>query len=305
MRSIISSVVALVTLILAVFGIGEVKDTNQFQNTIWMSAISDDAYLSELSIPGTHDTCALYEPIKPCAKCQDYTLKDQLDMGVRFIDIRGTVVGSKIYCVHGPIYQAQNFNEVLDTCYEFLSNNPSETIIMSLKEDITVGKKSFTDIAKKYIDENKEFWFMDNRIPTLGEVRGKIVLVNRFDNTCELGIQTRGWADNASFTIENDIFNINIQDYYHISSVEEEWAQAEKLLNDCKNCDALQRKDNLYINFLSGYLGTLPDQVTVAEGMNANFVKYFENAEKGCYGIILFDFVTQEYCDMVISTNFS
>lgn len=304
MRSIISSIIALITLILAVFGIGEVKDTNQFQNKIWMAAVSDSAYLSEISIPGTHDTCALYEPIEPCAKCQDYTLKDQLDMGVRFIDIRGAVLGSKIFCVHGPIYQAQNLDEVLKTCYDFLKSNPSETIIFSLKEDLTVVKKPFKDVAQEYIKKGGDMWFTENRIPTLGEVRGKIVLINRFDSSCELGIKTSGWRDNASFTIENPDFNINIQDYYQITSVEDEWAQAEKLFNDCKNCESSQRKSNMYINFLSGYLGKLPDQVTVADGMNRHFTQYFENAEKGCYGIVLFDFVTQEYCDTVISTNF-
>lgn len=304
MRSIISSIVALITLILAVFGIGGVKDTNRFQNVMWMSAISDDAYLSEISIPGTHDTCALYEPIEPCAKCQNYSLKDQLSMGVRFIDIRGALLGSTIYCVHGPIYQAQNLNEVLDICYDFLRSNPSETIIMSLKEDIEITDKSFTDAAKKYIEKDREMWFTENRIPALGEVRGKIVLLNRFDNSCELGIKTAGFADNTSFVIDNTEFKIHVQDYYQITAVEDEWEQAEKLLNECKNCPSSQRKTNMYINFLSGYLGKLPDQVTVAKGMNAHFVDYFTNAEKSCYGIILFDFVTQQYCDMLISTNF-
>ncbi|MBN2843687.1 MAG: hypothetical protein JXM68_11380, partial [Sedimentisphaerales bacterium] len=49
----------------------------------WMQDLKDTALLSQLSIPGTHDSGARFEPIGGTAKCQNLTIAEQLAIGVR------------------------------------------------------------------------------------------------------------------------------------------------------------------------------------------------------------------------------
>ena len=51
--------------------------------------MSDDTNISELSIPGTHDSASDARGCNSDAcQCQIYTLEEQLNLGVRAFDIR-------------------------------------------------------------------------------------------------------------------------------------------------------------------------------------------------------------------------
>ncbi|MCB2615736.1 phosphatidylinositol-specific phospholipase C, partial [Listeria monocytogenes] len=59
----------------------------------WMSALPDTTNLAALSIPGTHDTMSYHGDItwtltKPLAQPQTMSLYQQLEAGIRYIDIR-------------------------------------------------------------------------------------------------------------------------------------------------------------------------------------------------------------------------
>src|SRR5690606_14158510 len=65
----------------------------------WMGALPGDLRLDQLSIPGTHDTCAFYGG--PLIACQRMPLKQQLEAGIRFLDIRCKNGDDKLYIYHG------------------------------------------------------------------------------------------------------------------------------------------------------------------------------------------------------------
>lgn len=305
MTKIIASLTAMIAMLLAFLGMPSITDTDIKPNA-WMANIDDSAYISEISIPGTHDSGALYEPVQPSAKCQDYTIKDQLNMGVRFLDMRCNTSLGKFIIVHGVVYQGISFDDVLSDCYTFLKENPSETIVMSVKQ----GEESlnitsvFTKMLKEYISDNADMWYTENVLPQLGDVRGKIVLFNRYDADSELGLNCTAWPNNTMFTINNDGYNVHIQDYYSMEDTAVEWGYITELLDACYN--ETDREHNLYVNFLSGLIkkGLFPDPPVVANTINPLFTEYMNSAPKGCYGIVLFDFVTPELCDLLISKNF-
>ena len=54
----------------------------------WMGLLNGNLSLASLSIPGTHDSGASYEYWSGTAKCQDISIASQLDIGIRFLDIR-------------------------------------------------------------------------------------------------------------------------------------------------------------------------------------------------------------------------
>lgn len=55
----------------------------------WMASINQSTPLFKISIPGTHDSCALHDDNTfNYTKCQSLSLTDQLLNGIRFLDIR-------------------------------------------------------------------------------------------------------------------------------------------------------------------------------------------------------------------------
>ena len=68
----------------------------------WITPLDDDIYVSQLSIPGTHDSGTYYcEGFlgSTSGRCQQLTIPEQLKMGIRFFDIRPT--GSDLHIAHG------------------------------------------------------------------------------------------------------------------------------------------------------------------------------------------------------------
>jgi 1-phosphatidylinositol phosphodiesterase len=53
----------------------------------WMGKLRSDSPLSALSIPGTHNSPTCHTAL-PSVRCQAKSLREQLDNGVRFLDIR-------------------------------------------------------------------------------------------------------------------------------------------------------------------------------------------------------------------------
>ena len=111
------------------------RETTQKYAT-WMSRVPDERPLSQLSIPGTHDTCALRNGASfGFAKCQSWSLEDQLEAGIRFIDIRCRHVGDRFHIYHGIVDQKMTFAKVQEVCRTFLKGHPTECIVMSVKEE--------------------------------------------------------------------------------------------------------------------------------------------------------------------------
>jgi len=56
------------------------------RNPDWMGKLKDDVKLSQLSIPGTHDTMSRFGG--PIVETQTLTLANQLESGIRVFDMR-------------------------------------------------------------------------------------------------------------------------------------------------------------------------------------------------------------------------
>jgi 1-phosphatidylinositol phosphodiesterase len=126
------------------------------------------------------------------------------------IDIRLAVVDSRLLAYHGSYPQKTPFKEILSTIHVFLTSPLSsrETVVMSIKqEDFAVTPPpTFSKLVHEEIAASPggmDMWFLDNRVPKLGEVRGKILMFSRFggdgsgwDRGLEgLGIHPTAWPD--------------------------------------------------------------------------------------------------------------
>ena len=100
----------------------------------WMGDISDNARVTTLSIPGTHDSCSIDGPLG-FAKTQNLDLADQLRAGIRFLDIRLAHYQENLFAHHNAVHMGKSWADILDICSNFLSKYPTETILMSVKEE--------------------------------------------------------------------------------------------------------------------------------------------------------------------------
>src|SRR5262249_22917605 len=145
-------------------------------------------HLSDLTIPGTHDSGALHEPIANVAKCQTLTIAEQLDAGVRYLDIRLRNFQDQFLVYHGPIDQDLTFEDELATLFEFLDAHPHETVIASVKQenDPYGATLTFEQLFDRYVAQAPQRWYLGATLPMLGDVRGKLVLLRRFDRSAPL-----------------------------------------------------------------------------------------------------------------------
>lgn len=100
----------------------------------WMGDIPDDVAVTMLSIAGTHDSCCVHGPLG-LGKTQNLDLPDQLRAGIRFLDIRLAHHQDNLCVHHNVVCTEQSYTNVLTICTDFLTQYPSEIIVMSVKDE--------------------------------------------------------------------------------------------------------------------------------------------------------------------------
>ncbi|MEV6395683.1 phosphatidylinositol-specific phospholipase C [Streptomyces sp. NPDC051907] len=166
----------------------------------WMAGHGDSTPLQRLTIPGTHDSGARFGG--PWAECQNTTIAQQLNSGVRFLDVRCRVTGDSFAIHHGPAFQNMMFGDVLIACRDFLAARPSETVLMRVKQEYSSDSDAtFRRIFDTYLDVKgwRPLFRIGEGIPALGEARGKVVLLA--DNGGLPGVR---YADGALFDVQDD-----------------------------------------------------------------------------------------------------
>lgn len=155
----------------------------------------------------------------PISQCQSlFTPYDiQLRAGVRVFDVRMAVSDGKLVAHHGVMPEFRPFQEVLTIMHAFLTDpkSSSETIVMSMKQEdfASTPPTTFSQLVHDEIYNGpggRDMWFLEDRIPTLGEVRGKVIMLSRFGGDGSgwegglsgLGIHPTTWPDSSQSVFE-------------------------------------------------------------------------------------------------------
>ncbi|KZF22270.1 PLC-like phosphodiesterase [Xylona heveae TC161] len=283
----------------------------------WMKELRDETPLSALSIPGTHNSPTCHRAL-PSVRCQAVSPRKQLENGVRFFDIRvqpenpADPTKDGLILVHGvfPISLTGNkyFRDLVNVVQDFLNENPSETVILSVKRE---GTGNATDeqlgrILRDHYAGDVHHWFTAPRVPTLGEARKKIVLMRRF--VLEDGLKHEwdgaGWCINAeswAYNTPHDTSpggDVCVQDFCEVletENIDKKIEYSTQQLERAGQCvcqlppnagegevSALQagvpegEKQPLYINFLSASnfwkVGCWPEKI--AAKLNPAVIDY-------------------------------
>ncbi|KAL8929913.1 MAG: hypothetical protein Q9208_001057 [Pyrenodesmia sp. 3 TL-2023] len=303
----------------------------------WMRSLKDDTPLSALSIPGTHNSPTCHRAL-PSVRCQATSPPEQLDNGVRFFDIRvqpeSPLDPTKdgLALVHGvfpiSLTGTKYLRDLVQEVYAFLDQNPSETLIMSLKREGTgdATDAQLSRILKDHYAGDPNRWFTAPRIPYLGEARGKIVLIRRFGLDESLkhewggagwGIDAENWADNTpNATCPSG--DICVQDFYEVMeevNIEKKIQYSQEHLERAAKCVCTlpeqhgvpanpPPKQPFFINFLTASnfwkVGCWPEKI--AAKLNPAIVDYLcrkhneydgaaPQAGDGSTGIVVCDWV--------------
>ncbi|NSC25273.1 phosphatidylinositol-specific phospholipase C [Streptomyces albus subsp. chlorinus] len=242
----------------------------------WMAALAPSTTLNSLTLPGTHDSGARFGG--PWVECQDTLIADQLLAGVRFLDVRCRAIDGVFAIHHGAFFQHLMFGDVLIACRDFLAAHPGETVLMRVKQEYSdVSDAEFRKIFDVYLDQKgwRSLFRLDSTLPTLGEARGKVVLLA--DNG---GLPGPRWGDTALF---------DIQDAYQ----SEPFAKYPKI--EAQFRKAAAQPGPLYINFVSTAAGLPP--ASNADRLNPqvrDFLNSSEMAGKTGLGIVPMDFPQAE-----------
>ena len=201
----------------------------------WMRELRDDILVSALSIPGTHNSPTCYIA-PPSVRCQAVSPKEQLENGVRFFDIRvqpqypDDAARDELILVHSvfPVSLTGNkyFRDLMREIDGFLERNPSETLIVSLKREGTgnATDEHLSRILHDHYAKAGSRWWVGPKIPTLGEARGKVILMRRFGLQQKLkdahdghgwGIDAAEWEDNTP-SAKCPSGQLCIQDFYEV-----------------------------------------------------------------------------------------
>jgi len=267
----------------------------------WMSFIGDSTSLGELTLPGSHDSGAMVEPVLGTAKCQSLSIGDQLAIGVRYLDIRLRQISDALVVHHGSVYQNQNFDDVLRQVTGFLQAHPSEAVVMEVSSEYTPANntESYEQTFLRYVDNPgyAAYWSRRGQIPTLGEVRGKIVLLRRFAGTAggAGGIDVTGWRDNTQFTLSDAVgTHIVVQDNYNVSfgTNDNKWRAITSTLDQAAGDTGTR---TWYLNFTSGVRSIIgiPNIPSVSNDIDSRLLSLFTSSaqHRVHYGTVISDFV--------------
>ena len=286
----------------------------------WMKDLDGSLRLNEIILPGAHDCASQYVQLAFITKCQALSVGELLDAGVRYLDIRLAIDQdeNRLRLVHGftkcrtgamPWASSLFLEQVLDQCFSFLTEHPTETVIFVVKQE---NKKDSVKELELLLDAalrtRPELCLLTDSIPTLDEARGKLVLMRRYPDAAGLSASAGillNWPeqdndyDPSKHTelYEQDGFRLWVQDRFCYGT-DDKWdaflaglACKEILPDDC------------VIHFLSTK-GTFAYGHPYGHAKKLN-QKLSELPQDQLNGWIILDFADAALCRHVWSANFS
>jgi len=235
----------------------------------WMADLPDDIRLNEITIPGTHDSATQYVELPYFANCQYLSIKDQLEAGYRYLDIRLGNKGNSgmlsfyhgfCVCTTGGLPGAKKMllGDQLDAIYDFLEENPTETVIFCIKMEHCDDEEMFQSLVHWYLNQDHKHWYMGtDAFPSLGDCRGKVVLMRRYADYLGEGMATGigiSWENQSetadagfksSDIVDQDGYTLVVQDRYKYDD-EDKW---QAFIEGLKTSSG--SSSELSLNFLS------------------------------------------------------
>ena len=239
----------------------------------WMSELDDSKLITQIAIPGTHDSATDWDNVL-ASNCfldiefvstQSFDISTQLDKGIRFFDIRLAYENGVLRFHHSVCYLEQHFGSAINAAQEFLWLNPSEFVIFLIKQEHTsVSADKFWKRAHDVYFDTKEYaglFYLEKRVLTVEEARGKIIIMGREGSSEHKHGFHVNWDRNTShyesYSYDkdiNDVMRYIVEDHFSMVTVDLDtkfaWIRQNLYLSGF--CPEYGYQKTLFITFLSG-----------------------------------------------------
>lgn len=267
--------------------------------TSWMGKISNETSLREISIPGSHASGSRNSIGDLTGKCQDLSIEDQLNNGVRYLDFGLALVNNEIRISDNGIDQKMTLADAMKSLRTFLNSHKSEAVFLALHQSKEASRSSsdLTTMLNAYLGatSNTTLFSSIKAIPeTLTDIRGKAVVLADYPGAT-FGIPVEDWDRQVSG--KKLASDIHLQDKNLVDDIDEK----KSLISDSFGVIS---EFALSINYASAcyadekipYLSS-----HVAKEINSWLLKELENHNRT--GVLATDFVNPDLTSAIITKN--
>lgn len=287
--------------------------------TQWMKNLTDGRLVADLSLPGAHDACTgegwvegygLNILADATAKCQDLTIQQLLEAGVRVFDLRPERVSKgddtyELRCSHGPMTTNLLVVDFFRKLQKYLADNPTEFCLITAQLSATSGEEALKAWGEEFnalvrSDEFKGLFADFKPRLTVGEMRGHVLLFTKNEYAEKpLGGYTYEWYEGGE--LEKQMANhikgpdceapLWVQDYWENVTREQKDKALTDMLEASIKRDLTADAPAWVINFPSCYVGgPFSDNYRLnAESANVLTANWLAS-HKGSVGVIYMDY---------------
>jgi len=286
----------------------------------WMASIHDSTSMGALTIPGTHISGADVNHLSGTElndyTTQQFTIGDQLNMGVRFLDLRVgfdeslNSGGLSLYTdeirdlyMNPDVYLNQSFRTVLEGIKGFLDVYQTETVILLIRQvhsqfnpvefwQWVAADLDYAGIATdRIINYNPH---TDAALPLISACRNKILLISSDSGTWLYPKTTLTWpANTTKYQGTEGNLGYWVQDAAEWNCIDfpEKITYIENLIGDCRSQSPSGYGKSLYINFLSAWdICDTPEGISTEINDNIFGFMQREMTDNRPCGILVMDF---------------
>jgi hypothetical protein len=290
----------------------------RYDTAQWLKGLPDNLVTANINLPGTHNAAAIHPAGRTPYACHHHSITQQLYGGIRLLDVRlkvhrrpgGSSGGQPLpggllafHTCHGRFGRNtyQSFSSLLDECRRFLADNHSEFVVLILKIDDWSNIDPYAGEALAALAALLRHYptLSGAALPTLGAVRGRLILYNRINDDPVLGTPIRWERDTAgaaAYPSRDRDYTVWVQDRYNDFSRHPRRAKLKMVMS------AMDKKtaENVVLNFASGtWFGVVG--VNVLKQLSL----LLRQRGPGRFGWILFDYpLGTDVVETVIDSNF-
>ncbi len=307
----------------------------------WMKNLPDEILISQLSIPGTHDSgTGNGVSWAAFAQCQDIPVSQQWAVGIRAFDLRPKVTGSYLNINHGIAATKLRFDDALFLLRDSLAAHPSEFAVVHYHydTDFDKDKDQYLPLLKAILDRDnmKDFLIPFRRDLTLGDVRGKMLLISRqsYADPPYTGGCIGGWTSSLDWESQTEGWILGMDHYYSSYAplyMQDYYNTDDNAAGFQKKVDAVKQllawtsthttKGTGDVVWAMNYTSAYPGTICTANGYrknasyaNAAVIDFYKTNPAGPSGVVFMDFCVdksngydtrgQELIDTLIANNY-
>lgn len=276
----------------------------------WMASLRQSTPLYNVSIPGTHESCALHDDAIGMTQCQELSITQLLNSGIRFLDIRPAyeMNGKEFEINHGGHDQYITFAEVQKQVIDFLKENRSEVVLMNIQQEYYyVPNKDFAARFNILVGDYADYWYLEERIPTIEEARGCIVLVRGYnpDDFNPDNPDNGGWLTDKGIPLNAlTLDGLSENDYFRTQNYSTTLEKYKKgYITQMIDDGVIDRR--IVLNYLSYAHGGTATPRRDAAAMNPYIYQYIKHRKRSILGTLMMDFATNTpgFIEEIISNN--